>query len=68
MTARIIDGKEVAAKVHEEVAAGVAECQLPKRDCNLLGNDEHVPGPSHVAIILFAVIMSSSLELKALSR
>ena len=25
MTARIIDGKEVAAKVHEEVAAGVAE-------------------------------------------
>ncbi|HIM59711.1 MAG TPA: bifunctional methylenetetrahydrofolate dehydrogenase/methenyltetrahydrofolate cyclohydrolase, partial [Dehalococcoidia bacterium] len=25
MTARIIDGKEVAAKVHEEVAAGVTE-------------------------------------------
>ena len=25
MTARIIDGKEVASKVHEEVAAGVKE-------------------------------------------
>lgn len=28
MTARIIDGKEVAAKVHEEVAAGVADFKV----------------------------------------
>ncbi|MBT3995991.1 MAG: bifunctional 5,10-methylenetetrahydrofolate dehydrogenase/5,10-methenyltetrahydrofolate cyclohydrolase [Chloroflexi bacterium] len=44
MTARIIDGKEVAAKVHEEVAAGVAEFKeqhgaIPGLTVVLVGDD-----------------------------
>jgi len=44
VTARIIDGKEVAAKVHEEVAAGVAEFKtkhgtIPGLTVVLVGDD-----------------------------
>ena len=44
MTARIIDGKQVASKVHEEVAAGVAEfskkhCRVPGLTVVLIGDD-----------------------------
>ena len=44
MTARIIDGKEVAAKVHEEVTAGVAEFKeqhgaIPGLTVVLVGDD-----------------------------
>ena len=44
MTARIIDGKEVAAKVHEEVASGVEEFKLkhgtnPSLTVVLVGDD-----------------------------
>lgn len=44
MTARIIDGKEVASKVHEEVAAGVAEFRekygnIPGLTVVLVGDD-----------------------------
>ena len=44
MTARIIDGKEVAAKVHEEVASGVAEFKekhgtIPGLTVVLVGDD-----------------------------
>ena len=44
MTARIIDGKQVASKVHEEVAVGVAEfskkhCRVPGLTVVLIGDD-----------------------------
>jgi len=44
VTARIIDGKQVASKVHEEVAAGVAEfskkhCRVPGLTVVLIGDD-----------------------------
>lgn len=44
MTARIIDGKHVASKVHEEVAAGVVEfskkhCRVPGLTVVLIGDD-----------------------------